>query len=129
MDTKQAKIANKHLAFTTGKMFAVARKAAKLSQKALAKKMHTGQNAITRLESGKHLPSLAFVQRAANALGMAVNLSLLVQPFMRLSRDADCPNCGFNGTITVAYWIKNKPVPVYLQCGIRCGWVAPLCKR
>lgn len=47
----------------------------KLSQADLAKKVGTGQSAISRLESGGSNPSLAFLQKIAQGLGADLRIS------------------------------------------------------
>ncbi len=48
----------------------------KMSQKELARKMGTGQSAISRLESGESNPSFKFLQKVASALGSRLSISL-----------------------------------------------------
>jgi len=48
----------------------------KFSQKDLAKKIGTGQSAISRLESGNSNPSLKFLQKIAKALDVTLKISL-----------------------------------------------------
>lgn len=48
----------------------------KMSQAQLAKKMGTGQSAISRLESGGGNPSFKFLQKVAQALGAKLSISL-----------------------------------------------------
>lgn len=52
-----------------------------LSQGALAKKLQTQQSVISRVESGKSLPSLSFLQKLASALDMT--LEVLFKPNRR----------------------------------------------
>lgn len=47
----------------------------KMSQKELAKKIGTGQSAISRLESGNSNPSLRFLQKIASALETRLTIS------------------------------------------------------
>lgn len=47
----------------------------KMSQADLAKKMGTGQSAISRLESGESNPSFKFLQKVAQALGARLTIS------------------------------------------------------
>jgi transcriptional regulator with XRE-family HTH domain len=53
-----------------------ARKAAGLSQATLAERMGTTQPAISKVESGRAVPTLGFLERFANALGAPVTLKL-----------------------------------------------------
>ncbi|PIR40227.1 MAG: transcriptional regulator [Candidatus Zambryskibacteria bacterium CG10_big_fil_rev_8_21_14_0_10_34_34] len=46
-----------------------------LTQKKLAEKMGTKQSSIARFESGHYNPSLAFVQKLANAIGVKIKVS------------------------------------------------------
>lgn len=52
------------------------RLAKKLSQRDLAKKVHTSQAAISRIESMNANPSLSFLKKIAIALGKKVVISL-----------------------------------------------------
>lgn len=47
-----------------------------MSQVDLAKKVGTGQSAISRLESGAGNPSMKFLQKVAAALGARLSISL-----------------------------------------------------
>lgn len=47
-----------------------------MTQKDLAKKLHTKQSAISRLESGTYNPTLGFLKDVAAALGSKLNISL-----------------------------------------------------
>lgn len=47
----------------------------KMSQAELAKKLGTGQSAISRLESGEANPSFKFLQKLAQALGARLRIS------------------------------------------------------
>lgn len=47
-----------------------------LTQKALAKKMGTKQSAISRFESGKYNPTLDFLYRLADALGVKLKVTI-----------------------------------------------------
>ena len=49
----------------------------KLSQAALAKKMKTGQAVISRLESGKAKPSIALLQRLAEAINAKLEIRFI----------------------------------------------------
>ena len=55
----------------------------KLTQTALAKKLGTKQSAIARLESGNYNPSLAFLEKVAEALDSRLVVSL---PYQTLAR-------------------------------------------
>lgn len=46
-----------------------------LTQSELAKKIGTKQSAISRLERGTHNPTLAFLRKTANALGVELHVS------------------------------------------------------
>ena len=48
----------------------------KMSQRELAHKIGTKQEAISRFESGKYNPSLSFLYKVANALDARVNISI-----------------------------------------------------
>ena len=45
-----------------------------LTQKQLADKLHTGQSAISRVESANSTPSLSFLKRLAQALGTSLSV-------------------------------------------------------
>lgn len=47
-----------------------------LSQKELAQKIGTKQSAISRFESGTYNPSLSFLQKVGEALGVKLKISL-----------------------------------------------------
>ncbi len=53
-----------------------ARKAAGLSQATLAERMGTTQPAISKVESGRAVPTLGFLQRFAKAIGAPVTVTL-----------------------------------------------------
>jgi DNA-binding XRE family transcriptional regulator len=53
-----------------------ARLQAKMSQQEVAKRMHTTQSVIARLESGKHLPSLQTLYKYAQAVNKTISLSI-----------------------------------------------------
>lgn len=57
------------LAFEIGQIVLEARLYAGITQKMLAEKLKTQQPSIARLENGKSLPSLGFLQKVANAMG------------------------------------------------------------
>ena len=46
-----------------------------ITQKELAKKMGTKQSSIARFESGRYNPTLAFVQKLANAVGTKIKIA------------------------------------------------------
>jgi ribosome-binding protein aMBF1 (putative translation factor) len=48
----------------------------KISQLELAKRVGTGQSAISRLEGGNYNPSFRFLQKVAKALGARLTVSL-----------------------------------------------------
>jgi len=48
----------------------------KISQKELAKRAHTGQAAISRLENMNTKPSIAFLKRIARALDTKFNITI-----------------------------------------------------
>jgi len=53
------------------------RLAKKFSQRDLAKKMHTSQAAISRIESMNANPSLSFLKKVATALDSTIHISLI----------------------------------------------------
>ena len=48
-----------------------------LTQRELARKIGTKQSAVSRLESGSYNPSIAFLQKVADALDTKLKVSLL----------------------------------------------------
>ena len=52
------------------------RRAKKITQKELARRMNTSQAAIARFESGSVNPSIAFIARLSKALGAKVEIKL-----------------------------------------------------
>ena len=59
---------------------AKARRAAALTQSALAKRIGTTQSAIARAETGRISPTIDFVERVARATGQQIVLSLGSEP-------------------------------------------------
>ena len=47
-----------------------------ISQKDLAKKIGTGQSAISRLESGRYNPTLSFLNKISEALGSKLEVKI-----------------------------------------------------
>lgn len=47
-----------------------------ISQKDLAKKIGTGQSAISRLESGKYNPTISFLKKISEALGSKLEVKI-----------------------------------------------------
>lgn len=62
------------LEFQIARAMIGARLKMKLSQKELAEKVGTGQAVISRLENMNHKPSLALVEKVADALGLKPQL-------------------------------------------------------
>ncbi len=62
--------------FTLAREIIKARAAAGLSQQELAKRMETTQSTVARLESGRHLPSLATLKKVAKATGTKLAIHL-----------------------------------------------------
>lgn len=46
-----------------------------ITQKEIAERMGTKQSSIARFESGKYNPTLAFVQKLANAIGTKIKIA------------------------------------------------------
>lgn len=46
-----------------------------ITQKEIAKRMGTKQSSVARFESGKYNPTLAFVQKLANAVGTKIKVA------------------------------------------------------
>lgn len=53
-----------------------ARLATKMTQSDVAKRMHTSQVQIARLESGQHFPSMSSIHKYAQAVNRKINLSI-----------------------------------------------------
>lgn len=47
-----------------------------LSQKKLAEALHTKQSVISRVENARTLPSMAFIKKAAKALGTSFQINI-----------------------------------------------------
>lgn len=54
-----------------------ARLKAELTQSEVAKRMHTTQSVVARLESGKRLPSLQTIYKYAHAVNRRISLNIL----------------------------------------------------
>ena len=54
-----------------------ARLKAELTQSEVAKRMHTTQSVVARLESGRRLPSLQTIYRYAHAVNRRISLDIL----------------------------------------------------
>ncbi len=64
---------NSDLYFSVSKNVLNARLKAGLTQSELAKRLNTKQSSISRLERGKELPSLNFLLKIAEVLGMKIS--------------------------------------------------------
>jgi len=53
-----------------------ARLAAKMTQLDVARRMHTSQAQVARLESGQHFPSMSSIHKYAQAVNRKINLSI-----------------------------------------------------
>ena len=62
--------------FALARAIIKARAHAGLSQEELAHKMDTTQSVIARLESGRHLPSMATLKKVADATGTRLSIQL-----------------------------------------------------
>jgi ribosome-binding protein aMBF1 (putative translation factor) len=62
-------------AYEVGKMIRQLREAQQLSQRELAERMGTTQSVVGRLEAGGSRPTLATLERVAQALGLRVEVS------------------------------------------------------
>jgi ribosome-binding protein aMBF1 (putative translation factor) len=51
-----------------------------LSQVQLAKKLHTKQSVISRVENAKTIPSLSFLKKVAKALGASLEVHFQLNP-------------------------------------------------
>ena len=60
--------------FTQSTQLATLRKAKHVSQRELAERLGVKQPVISRIESGRHVPSIQFVIRFLNALGYALEV-------------------------------------------------------
>jgi DNA-binding XRE family transcriptional regulator len=70
--------------FTLASALIEARSAADISQEEIARRMHTSQPAVARLEAGRGNPSLNTLRRYAAATG--TRLRLVFEPKMRAGR-------------------------------------------
>lgn len=66
----------KDLAFQIGTQIEVARARKGMTQKELAERVGTKQPSIARIESGVSLPSVLFLIKIANALGLNLDVSI-----------------------------------------------------
>lgn len=64
-------------AFQISEMIIDARAENNLTQEQLAQKINTKQSSIARLENGNNTPSVAFLIKIANALGMKLSVGLV----------------------------------------------------
>jgi ribosome-binding protein aMBF1 (putative translation factor) len=62
--------------FQVAKAVITARIKKKLSQKELAERLSTRQSVISRVENAKTVPSLSFLKRLADALGVTLEVKL-----------------------------------------------------
>lgn len=53
-----------------------ARLAAKMTQAEVAKKMHTSQSQVARLESGEHFPTIQTIRKYAHAINHTIRLDI-----------------------------------------------------
>jgi len=67
-----------NIAFNISEMVIDARIKRGLTQKELAKKVGTKQSGIARLESGKNLPSLSFLQKISKALNAKITSPTII---------------------------------------------------
>ena len=63
--------------FAQAKQLVEARSASGLTQAQVAKRMKTNQTTVARLESGRHKPSLATLEKYAEAVGRKVQIRLV----------------------------------------------------
>lgn len=52
----------------------------KATQKQLAEQIGVKQSSLARLESGRHLPSISFLSKVADALGWKLEINLVPKP-------------------------------------------------
>lgn len=71
---ERAKFDEEAYAFYTSQILLDARKAAKVSQSELAKRISSTKSYISRIENGLVIPSVATFYRIMNALGMRVEI-------------------------------------------------------
>lgn len=62
--------------FEVAKALIQARIDAKMTQNEVAKRMHTSQAAIARLESGHHFPTIQTIQKYARAVNHPISLEI-----------------------------------------------------
>ncbi|SRR6266511_447726 len=70
-----------------GRLVAQARRGAGLTQAGLAERMGTTQSAVSRLESGRSVPSLRILEKVARATGSPIEI--VVEPERRLPTSAE----------------------------------------
>lgn len=77
-DPKYVALEKKHaVALAIADLVILHRTRSELTQEELAKRMHTSVSAISRLESGFHLPSLETLRKLAVALGGRVQIDIV----------------------------------------------------
>jgi len=77
-DSKYAELEKKfEIALAVADLVILHRTRMNLTQEALAKRMKTSVSAISRLESGFHLPSLGTLRKVAEALGGRVKIDFV----------------------------------------------------
>jgi ribosome-binding protein aMBF1 (putative translation factor) len=85
-DTKYAELEKKHeVALAIADLVILHRTRTGLTQQDLASRMGTSVSAISRLESGFHVPSIATLRKLAAALGGRVKIDIVdVKPMKRV---------------------------------------------
>jgi DNA-binding XRE family transcriptional regulator len=62
--------------FEVARALIKARISAKMTQTEVAKKMHTSQSQVARLESGEHFPSIQTIHKYAKAINHKIRLEI-----------------------------------------------------
>lgn len=67
---------NQSTEFLVAKSIIAARLRSKMTQKDVAKKMHTSQSQVARLESGEHMPSFNSIKKYAKAIQQNIHIEI-----------------------------------------------------
>lgn len=67
---------NQSTEFLVARSIIAARLRSKMTQKDVAKKMHTSQSQVARLESGEHMPSFNSIKKYAKAIQQNIHIEI-----------------------------------------------------
>ena len=102
------------LSFEIGQMVLEARMIKGITQEKLATLMKTKQSGIARLESGKNLPSLTFLEKVANAFQTKLRVTLDLVEKMKIVHKSR----SVSETQKITYSLENDNYPrIFHQTG------------